>query len=102
EIVVQIEQGRIFLASPSMGRKGQFDDLMMLSPNQEERTRALKRLVDLLGPTAPDFSALLIKAVECELSDQEVSELFAEKACGVAALQSRTAAAFHTNQVTLE
>src|SRR5207245_211701 len=50
----------------------------------------------------PDVSGLLIKAVECELCDQEVSELFAEKACGVAALQSRTAAAFHTNQVTLE
>ena len=102
EIVVQIEQGQVFLASPSTGRKGQLDDLMMLSPNQEERTRALQRLVDLLGPTAPDFSTLLIKAVECELSDGEISELFAEKACGVAALQSCTAAAFTTNHVTLE
>ena len=59
-------------------------------------------LIDHLGPTAPDFSTLLTKAVEYELSDGEIGELFAERANSVAALQARAAAAFNTNQVTLE
>jgi hypothetical protein len=102
EMVVKIDQGRLVLESPSQGRKAQLDELTILSPNQEERTRALRHLIDRLGPTAPDFSALLTKAVECELSDEEVGELFAERASGVAAFQSRAAIAFNTNQVTLE
>src|SRR4029453_10636372 len=66
------------------------------------RTRALRHLIDHLGPTAPDFSTLLTKAVEYELSDGEIGELFAERANSVAALQARASAAFNTNQVTLE
>ena len=102
EMVVQVDQGRVFLESPSQGRKDQLDEFMIFSPNQEKRTRALRHLIDRLGPTAPDFSALLTKAVERELSHEEVGELFAERASGVAALQSRAATAFNTNQVTLE
>lgn len=102
ELVVKVGQGRVFLESPSIGRKLQLNELMVLSPNQEERTRTLRHLIALFGPTAPDFSALLTKAVECELSDEEVGELFTERVSGVAALQSRATAAFNTNQATLE
>ena len=101
EIFVKVDQGRLFLESPSQGKKAQIDEFKIFSPNQEERTRALRQWIDGLGPTAPDFSALLAKAVECELIDEEIGELLAERADGVAALQSRAAAAFHTNQVTL-
>ena len=87
EMVVQAEQGQVFLESPSKGKRYQLDELMILSPHQEERTRALQTLVDLLGPTAPDFSALLTKAVEYELSDGEIGKLFAERVNSVAALQ---------------
>jgi hypothetical protein len=102
EMAVQVEQGRVFLVSPTQGRKDQLDEFLLLSPHREERVRALQRFVDFLGPTAPDFSALLIKAVERELSDEEVAELFAERASGVAALQSHTTTTFHTNQMTIE
>jgi hypothetical protein len=102
EVVVQAEQGQVFLESPSKGKRYRLDDLMILSPHQEERTRALRHLIDHLGPTAPDFSTLLTKAVEYELSDGEIGELFAERANSVPALQARAAAAFNTNQVTLE
>jgi hypothetical protein len=102
EMAVQVEQGRVFLVSPIQGRKDQLDEFLLLSPHREERVRALQRFVDFLGPTAPDFSALLITAGERALSDEEVAELFAERASGVAALQSHTATAFHTNQVTID
>lgn len=102
EILVKVDQDQVFLESPSKERKVRLDELMLLSPNQEKRTRTLRHLIDLLGPTAPDFSALLTKAVECELSDEEVDALFAERASGVAALQSRATTAFTTNQATLE
>jgi hypothetical protein len=100
--LLKCDQGRVLLESPSKGRQVQLDELMLFSPNQEERTRTLRHFIVHLGPTAPDFSALLAKAVEGELSDEEISEIFAERASGVAALQSRTAVAFNTNQATLE
>jgi hypothetical protein len=102
EMVVMVKQGRLFLKSPSTGREFQLNEFRVLSPHQEERIRTLKHLIDLLGPTAPDFSALLTTAVERELHDDEVGELFAERAHGVAALQARATAAFDTSQVTLE
>ena len=84
------------------GSRLQFTEGSILSPHQEERVQALQRFVDFLGPTAPDFSALRIQAMERVLSDDEVAELFAERASGVAALQSLAAMAFHTNHVMLE
>jgi hypothetical protein len=102
EMVVMVRQGRLFLTSPSTGREFQLNEFRVLSPHQEERIRTLRHLIDILGPTAPDFSALLTTAIERELSDEEVGELFAERAHGVASLQARTTAAFDTSQVTLE
>lgn len=102
EMVVKVDQGGIFLESPSKRRKVQLDELTILSPNPEERTRALRHLIDRLGPMAPDFSALLTKAVECELNDEEIGALFTERASGVAAFQSRAAAAFNARQVNVE
>jgi hypothetical protein len=102
EIVVKIEQGHIILELPVKGRKAQINDFMCLSPNHEERTRGLTHLIARCGPTAPDFSTLLTRAEERELSDDEIDQLFTEGAMGVAALQRRATAAFKTNQATLK
>ena len=102
EMSIKADQGRVVLESPSQGGKAQLDEFMIFSPNQEERTRALRHWIDRLGPTTPDFSVLLTKAAERELNDEEIGELFAERASGMAAFQSRAAAAFNMNQVTLE
>src|SRR5215831_927779 len=102
EMVVKVEQGCLFLESPPKGKKVKLNELLILSSNQEERTQTLRQLIDRLGPTAPDFSALLTTAVGRELSDAEVGDLLAERASGVAPLQARADVAFTTNQVTLE
>jgi hypothetical protein len=102
EIVVKIDQGHVILELPSSGRKAQINDFMCLSPNHKERIGGLSHLIDGFGPTAPDFSILLTRAEERELNDDEIDQLFAEAATGVAALQKRATAAFTTNQATLE
>ena len=45
----------------------------------DDRTVALARLLDQIGPTAPDFSPLRQAIEERELSDGEIGELLAEK-----------------------
>lgn len=102
EIIVTFEQGHLFLESPSKRRKTQVDALLILSPLQDERVQTLRYLLEHLGPTVPDFSPLLTQAVERDLSDEEVSELFTENTKGVVALQARAIAAFNSNQVALE
>jgi hypothetical protein len=102
EILVKIEQGHAILEVPSRGRKAQVNDFMCLSPNHEERTRALRQLIDRFGPTAPDFSALLTRAEERELSDHEIDALFTETTTGVGALQRRARSAFQNHQATLQ
>jgi hypothetical protein len=101
EILVTIAQGQVILEIPSLGRAAQVSDFMCLSPNREERTRTLKQLIDRFGPTAADFSALLTRAEERELSNDEVDELFTEATTGVVALQNRATTAFTTNKATL-
>jgi hypothetical protein len=102
EILVTIAQGQVILEIPSLGRAAQVSDFMCLSSNREERTQTLRQLIDRFGPTAPDFSALLTRAEERELSDDEINELFAEATTGVAALQNRATTAFTTNKATLK
>jgi hypothetical protein len=100
-IIVKVEQDHLFLESTSRRKKARLDVLMILSPNQEERTQTLRRLLDHVGPTSPDFSALLAKAEEYELKDEEASELFAECIRGVTALQASATVALTTNQEQL-
>lgn len=102
EMLVKVEQGLIFLESPTKRTKRRLESLMILSPNKDDRTRALSAVLEHLGPTAPDFSALLNEAKERELTDAEVDTLLAENAMGVTALQARATAALNRNQATLE
>jgi hypothetical protein len=102
EVAVKIAQGQVIFELSSRGRKAQISDFMCLSTNHEERTRTLRQLIDRFGPTAPDFSTLLIRAEEHELSDDEVNELFTEASTGVAALQARATLSLKTNQAKLE
>jgi hypothetical protein len=102
DVLVKIDQGQVILELPYSARRAQISDFMCLSPHPGERTRTLRQLIDRFGPTAPDFSGLLTKTEEHELSNDEVAQLFAEGTAGVAALQSRAASAIKTNQPTLE
>jgi hypothetical protein len=102
EIRVTIEQGQVILGIPSLGRASQVSDFMCFSPNFEQRTQTLSRLIDRFGPTAPDFLVLLTRAEEHELSDDEIDELFTEATTGVGALQRRAISAVKTHQATLQ
>jgi hypothetical protein len=66
-----------------------FNELGMLSPDREERIRALDRCLQKIGPTGPDFAALRLAALERDLSDREVHVLLETMWNGVAGLQAR-------------
>lgn len=105
EIVVAADQDAIVLRRTGEEADAQgslFAELAVLSPRPEKRTRALDTLLDQFGPTAPDFSPLRRASEQRELSDDEVSELLAERYKGVAAVQARTAAAFEDNTAGLD
>ena len=78
------------------------EDLMILSARREERGHALSQLLDRLGPTEPDLSALQSAAQERELTDEEVGELLAESVNGVAGLQTRAASAVKSDRAMLD
>ena len=97
EIIVAADQGAVVLRREEEGEKGwevRLPELAILSSRPDDRTEALTRLLDQIGPTAPDFSPLRQAAEERELNDGEIGELLEEHYSGVAALQARTAAAF--------
>ncbi|MCH8275754.1 MAG: hypothetical protein IH851_13310 [Armatimonadetes bacterium] len=97
EIVVAADQGVVILRRAEEGekvREVRLPELAILSSRPDDRTEALARLLDQIGPTAPDFSPLRQAAEEHELSDGEIGELLEERYNGVAALQARAAAAF--------
>ncbi len=97
EIVVAADQGAVVLRRAEEGEKGRevrFPELAILSSRPDDRTEALNRLLDRIGPAAPDFSRQRQAVEERELSDDEIDELLEERYNGVAALQARAAAAF--------
>jgi len=76
-------------------------DLMILSPHSEERHRALDSLINHMGPTAPDFSALKAASYERSLNDQEAAELLYEAMTGVNAVQQKMIRALRLHETTL-
>ena len=77
-------------------------DLMVLSPNRDHRMCALNRMIDILGPTAPDFSVLQMAARDRELTDVEVSDLLEEISAGFEAHRARIATAHNTDRIQLD
>ncbi len=77
-------------------------DLMVLSPNRDHRMFALNRVIDNLGPTTPDFSALQMAAEERELTDAEIADLLEEISTGLEAHRARIALAHTSDQIQLD
>jgi hypothetical protein len=102
EVIVKIEQGQVWIESPSQDKMTSLDDFMILSPHQEERTQALRNLMHALGPTAPNLSGLLRQAVERPLHDEEVRALFSECTTSVVAYQEKTRLAFDLHRITID
>lgn len=83
-------------------RLAEFQDLMILSPNSNDRVQALHRLLDSFGPTAPDFSILKSAANERELTDLETTELLEELTNGFEAYRARIARAHNADRIILD
>jgi hypothetical protein len=81
---------------------GDLPDLMVLSPNGDDRIRALNRVINNLGPTAPDFSALQMEAEKRELTDVEIAGLLEEISTGFEAHRTRIASAHSRDHIQLD
>ncbi len=104
-LVVVADQGGILVKrAPGEGLplEVRLEELMILSARREERGQALNQLLDRLGPTAPDLSALRSASEERELTDEEVGELLAESVNGVVGLQARAASAVKSDRAMLD
>lgn len=72
-----------------VARQAWVPDLTILSPSQDARVDALRKIIDQIGPTATDFNYLLSQIETRELTDQEISAIFNESTNGVAAVHAR-------------
>lgn len=90
--------------SDGMERKelAKLHNLMILSPNQPDRVRALNRLLDRLGPTTPGFSTLKVSANERAITDLEAAELLEEVSNGFEAHRARITMAHSANRILLD
>ena len=71
-----------------VARQAWIPDLTILSPAQNARVDALRKIIDRIGPTATDFNYLLDNIETRELSEHEISAIFHESANGVTAVQA--------------
>lgn len=77
-------------------------EMLILSTDPEKRKRAVDKMLNRIGPTAPDFSALQTAFVDRELSDTEVTKLLTESATGLTAFMERLIHALKIHEVTLD
>ena len=64
-------------------------ELAILSPTPDTRRNALRSIVDRIGATGPDFLYSSRNSASPELSDQHLSDIFAELTDGVIVVQSQ-------------
>ena len=76
--------------------------LVLLSPNAEDRLQTIKKIIENCGPTAPDFTAQLKAAEIRELTNAEASEILTELHQGVAAHLAKAEAAFIRGEAAVE
>lgn len=74
-------------------------DLVVLSPNHDHRTQALKRMVDSFGPASRDFSSLQLMAEGRELTDEEFADLIGERSNGFAAHKTKIEVAHQGDRI---
>jgi hypothetical protein len=77
-------------------------EMLILSTDPEKRNRAVDKMLNRIGPTAPDFSALQTASMDRELSDTEVTALLTESATGLTAFMERLIHALKIHEVTLD
>ncbi len=93
EVLVALDEGRRSIVVKSLDASSnpwsvEFPELALLSPDQAVRLEALRGVIKKVGPAAKDFRPLLTKVESRELNEQELSEIFEERANGVAARQA--------------
>ena len=66
----------------------EFPELLLLSPDEKARLQALDGVIAQVGPAARDFGHLIKEVESRRLSDEELSEIFEERANGVAVKQA--------------
>lgn len=105
EILIAADHGGVILKLMQAGNvaiQASHSMFSILSPNREERLRALDGQFARFGPAAPDFSEMRRAAEDRELDDRECAMLFAEALGGVVALQVRAENAIRSDDVKLE
>lgn len=77
-------------------------ELLILSPDSEKRNLGLNEMLNRMGPTAPDFSALKTASAHRALSNVEATELLTESATGSNAFKESLIRALKIDGVTLD
>ena len=93
EVLVALDEGRRSIVVNSLDTSSnpwsvEFPELALLSPDQKVRLEALRGVIEKVGPAAKDFRPLLREVKSRKLNEQELSEIFGERANGVAARQA--------------
>ena len=83
-------------------RKVLLREPLILSTDPDKRNLELNEMLNRMGPTAPDFSALKMASIHRELSDAEVTELLSESATGLTAFKESLIRALKVHGVTLD
>lgn len=104
KILIAPHQDGILLKKYPRGKVSQevlLGELLILSICPDKRKHALDEILNRMGPTATDFSALQTASVDRELSDAEVTELLTESATGLKAFKERLIRGLKIHEVTL-
>lgn len=83
-------------------RKVLLREPLILSPDPDKRNRELNEMLNRMGPTAPDFSALQTASVHRALNDAEVTELLTESATGLTAFERKLSRTLKIRGTTLD
>lgn len=101
KISLRKENDNIFLVTQENDKRYSLENFKIISPDQKERTKKLRELINSFGPASPDFSDLLSATEKRELTEDEVNLILSEKTNGVQGLQARACKALQLNQATI-
>lgn len=104
-VLVILENDTLFLkmmVENELKTLAELRDFEILSPDRDTRMRSLNSLLDCLGPTSPDFSALLGIAEEREITDSEIGAILGEMSNGFEAHRTRIATAHDGGQLQVD
>lgn len=105
DVFVVFEDDTVFLkkmVEKDLRTLAPLSEFLILSPDKGTRILAINKLLDWLGPTAPDFSVLLMAAEEREINDAETGDILEEMSNGFEAHRTRIATAHKGGQLQLD